>query len=110
MLSSHLMWCIWDVVQASSEAHGLGFLENSLVRREEYDVHKGILFKILSKFAASEENTVIVEKLKGADENDWKGLLKELEGLHKEMSGRRSESIDWIRKHHSATHSSLKLK
>ncbi|KAL0480995.1 choline/ethanolamine kinase CHK [Acrasis kona] len=115
MLNSHMLWSIWDMVQATSDAHGLAFLENCIVRMEEYKFHKETLMKILTDYADSKgvvdesQNKRVVDALRQADESEWDLIFNLLNKLHIASSNRISTSFTMLQEKHFATLTSLGL-
>lgn len=119
MLASHLLWSIWDLFQSSSEASGLGFLENALSRREEYQVHKEILLSILegeikrrrhsigTESTGSKDPEKVMGVLEEANEEKVEEFLKRMNKLHEGMTKYKSTATKRIKMEFKTSRNSL---
>ncbi|PRP77638.1 choline kinase GmCK2p-like protein [Planoprotostelium fungivorum] len=92
MLASHLLWSLWDIYQSTSDASGLGFLENAMTRMEEYHVHKSKLLDILKEETNEEEGDRVLRVVGAYDEKQNEIFLKKMTELHTLMTSQSREN------------------
>jgi len=109
MTSSHLLWTVWDILQASSDASGLGFLENAITRKEEYDVHKFTLLEILKEVTGHTDGKNIASAVEKFGPVECQDLYAKMKRLHDVMSERSSDAVKFLRQH-KTTRAALGLK